>query len=158
MWGSGSHDPGSNPGGTTNYLVPRRVEFVDQRVLVFDPAGREYATSMSVGPEPDSLQLNGQLAYPCIQVIALLQQRLQLREPPLPTGLTELRLVVVCEVGPVRDLRGGVGQERGHFLYRTAVVIYPPRPDLPEIMDSVVVPWCRRPQAGEHHGALDESV
>ena len=66
--------------------------------------------------------------------------------------------MVVCEVGPVRDLRGGVGQERGHFLYRTAVVIYPPRPDLPEIMDSVVVPWCRRPQAGEHHGALDESV
>ena len=52
MWGSGSHDPGSNPGGTTNSLVPRRVEFVDQRVLVFDPAGREYATSMSVGPEP----------------------------------------------------------------------------------------------------------
>jgi hypothetical protein len=26
MWGSGSHDPGSNPGGTTNNLVLRLVD------------------------------------------------------------------------------------------------------------------------------------
>jgi hypothetical protein len=68
---------------------------VDQRVLVLDPAGREYATPMSVGPEPDPLQLVGQLAYPGIQVVALLQQRPQLREPPVLGGLPELRLVVV---------------------------------------------------------------